>query len=886
MNLKKRVLVGSPIKQSPAILQEFLNSLSNLKQDTYELHYLFLDNNNEPASSQLLQEFSKDNDSVMIHNYDNENHYVKNDLTHSWNETLIWKVAHMKNIIINIALEYKYDYLFFIDSDIVLHTDTIGKLIQAEKEIISEIFWTKWQPDFPELPQVWLQDHYNLFTKHRDEQISETEALQRQNDFLQKLKNPGVYEVGGLGACTLISREALLKGVNFDELKNISFWGEDRHFCIRAAALNIGMYVDTHYPAYHIYRDTDLEGIQNYKARNRKLDKIGGLDKEKDGEIFKDAIEEYLILLLEQEQLDKASDFILWLEKIELEEAFINIMKSRLFIKQGRLNEVFSYLKDLEESATDKRAGLLLADLAQQNGEIYKALKLYDKYLAIGDTQKSKAFELLKRLDKPKISLISSNSAGCNATALWENIPSNFQQNYDVRVFKEMPYNEYDSFVEESDLVVTTQANYPFNDKQINLELWHGFPLKAMANMDVGDKRTAQTVKDWWGKIDLISSYSSTFNTIFNACIGTDIRKFHITGAPRNDLLNKGNRAWLEKQFNINLEAQKVVFYTPTFRSSHFNPNKNEGSKQWNNLFGFENFDFASFNDFLEDNNIYLFTKLHWVEENLLKEQLKLLNSSRVKLIEESQIETNNLDFYEILGAADALITDYSSIYFDYLLLNRPILFIPVDIDIYKDKRGFLLEPYDAWTPGPKVTSQIEFQKELLFSFNNHSYFETDREKLKTIVHHYRDFSSSQRVWSLVEKELELKRLNELYQNHQDQNSLAIELNSLIEMNNFEECMNLVQTNERLILQNAELSSMAASVYYANNDLKKSLYFLKNAVLINPCYFDAIYSLALIHEQLGNHEKALLFYEKAYHFSLNEKSDQEVANKLRLLIRE
>jgi hypothetical protein len=99
------------------------------------------------------------------------------------------------------------------------------------------------------------------------------------------LKKPGVYEVGGLGACTLIELEPLAKGVNFDPIKNLTIPGEDRFFCIRAAILGYDLFVDTHYPAYHIYREKDLEGVSDYvngfepaqkltrkiKAKNNKL---------------------------------------------------------------------------------------------------------------------------------------------------------------------------------------------------------------------------------------------------------------------------------------------------------------------------------------------------------------------------------------------------------------------------------------------------------------------------------------------------------------------------------------------------------------------------------------------------------------------------------------
>lgn len=81
---------------------------------------------------------------------------------------------------------------------------------------------------------------------------------------MAQLRQPGVYEVGGLGACTLIRRSALEKGVRFERIRNLSLWGEDRHFCVRAAALGIPLFVDTRNPAFHIYRDSDLEGADRY----------------------------------------------------------------------------------------------------------------------------------------------------------------------------------------------------------------------------------------------------------------------------------------------------------------------------------------------------------------------------------------------------------------------------------------------------------------------------------------------------------------------------------------------------------------------------------------------------------------------------------------------
>ncbi|GEN35031.1 glycosyltransferase [Aneurinibacillus danicus] len=149
-----------------------------------------------------------------------------------------------------------------------MHPATLQHLVSLEKDIVSEIFWTSWQEGERKFPQVWLSDQYTLYHRSPHETLSDEDVQARTMEFLQQLRKPGVYEVGGLGACTLISRRALLAGVNFNTIPNISLIGEDRHFCVRATALGFSLFVDTYYPAYHIYRDSDLAGVEMYKYRN------------------------------------------------------------------------------------------------------------------------------------------------------------------------------------------------------------------------------------------------------------------------------------------------------------------------------------------------------------------------------------------------------------------------------------------------------------------------------------------------------------------------------------------------------------------------------------------------------------------------------------------
>ena len=255
----KTVLIGSPIHQKPAILTEFLKGLSKLATEGLEFHYFFMDDNEEEESSKLLQQFKAEHPFVKIEK--NTEGMVFNDASHRWKDDVIEKVGKNKDKILNHALEADFDFVFLVDSDLVLHPQTLVHLASLEQEVVSEVFYTAWQEGAFMMPQVWLFDEYGFAP---NKQFSEAQKSEIFHQFVQKLETKGTYPVGGLGACTMISKSALEKGVKFERLYNLTFWGEDRHFCIRAAALGIQLFASTFYPPFHIYRESDLALVDEF----------------------------------------------------------------------------------------------------------------------------------------------------------------------------------------------------------------------------------------------------------------------------------------------------------------------------------------------------------------------------------------------------------------------------------------------------------------------------------------------------------------------------------------------------------------------------------------------------------------------------------------------
>ena len=260
--MKHRVLLASPVKQQERVLSESLDSLARLEVTQLELDIAFIDDHNDHG---LLNRFALGKPNVRIFPGNEEGDYLCDESTHYWREDLIWKVARYKDRFIRIALDEGYDFLFLVDSDLYLDPKTLSHLLSLEKDIVSEVFWTRWKPELIPLPQVWVGDQYTLYESRRGEPLSEEEMNKRTRVFLHMLSRPGTYKVGGLGACTLISRKALERGVSFQEIYNLGLTGEDRHFCVRAAALGLELYADTHYPPFHIYRELELDKLQEYK---------------------------------------------------------------------------------------------------------------------------------------------------------------------------------------------------------------------------------------------------------------------------------------------------------------------------------------------------------------------------------------------------------------------------------------------------------------------------------------------------------------------------------------------------------------------------------------------------------------------------------------------
>lgn len=262
----QRVLIVSPVRQKSAILKHFLFGLQQLDMTEIEAEYFFIDNNDDACSSQMLREFASQVD-APVHRLRVPvgEPYNRTEIHHQWTESLVWRLAAMKDGALQAAFQHGFDYAFLVDSDLVLHPRTLRQMIAYGREIVSQVFWTSWSPDQPPLPNVWYADFYNLYRARRRQELPPEEQRRRTEAFLSALAfHPGLYRVSGLGACTLISRRAIEAGVCFSELRGSMLIGEDRHFCLRAEALGFALFADSTLPPLHLYRESELSRVDAY----------------------------------------------------------------------------------------------------------------------------------------------------------------------------------------------------------------------------------------------------------------------------------------------------------------------------------------------------------------------------------------------------------------------------------------------------------------------------------------------------------------------------------------------------------------------------------------------------------------------------------------------
>jgi len=231
------------------------------------------------------------------------------------------------------------------------------------------------------------------------------------------------------------------------------------------------------------------------------------------------------------------------------------------------------------------------------------------------------------------------------------------------------------------------------------LQTWHGTPLKKLAadmdevympdtNSKMYKKNFLYEARNW----DYLISPNAYSSEIFKSAFRFNKNMIE-SGYPRNDILHKNHSQEeldrMKKKFSIPVD-KKVLLYAPTWRDDQF-------YKKGKYKFDLE-LDLRKLRKELENEYVVILRMHYLVAENFDLSPYKGF----------AYDFSNYEDIRELYLISDILITDYSSVFFDYGNLKRPIIFFVYDIETYRDKlRGFYFD-FEKTAPGPLVKTTEE----------------------------------------------------------------------------------------------------------------------------------------------------------------------------------
>ena len=263
--------------------------------------------------------------------------------------------------------------------------------------------------------------------------------------------------------------------------------------------------------------------------------------------------------------------------------------------------------------------------------------------------------------------------------------------------------------------------------RQIIIQMWHGSPLKKL--------EPTGTIKN--GKYYTYIFYcADLFRDVMQKLFRATDEKMILMGNPRNDLLFRPKK--LENQ-----SGNKTVIWMPTFRHGI-------GMKETEKSIPvIDDSNIKNLDEHLIKLGIDLYIKPHPLQIDCLDNINKSNKLNNITLITDDALRKSGVSLYEFLGSTNALLTDYSSVYFDYMLLDRPIGFAIDDMMEYMANRGFSIDDPQRYMPGKMIYTFDDLIAFFHDVAEDKDEYRTERNKICQIVNVYKDSDNRKRCAEL-----------------------------------------------------------------------------------------------------------------------------------------
>lgn len=301
--------------------------------------------------------------------------------------------------------------------------------------------------------------------------------------------------------------------------------------------------------------------------------------------------------------------------------------------------------------------------------------------------------------------------------------------------------NEFNEEFNKTKIIINTHDSYLDlkRENQIFICLWHGLGAKKIGTLVDSEN---EWIYKFSSKNDYVIATSELGRMIFSTIFNMQVERVKQFPQARYKWLfeNKGKQN-LEKVLNRDLnQFEKIIMYAPTFRKGI---GKNDAEINKENFLNINQYNEKILTDYLEKNNYLLVIKPHPVEENKIKE----VKSNNIVILKDEDMLREFVTINEILSGIDLMISDYSSIYIDFINLERPVIFFDTDLEEYENKRGIIFETCDFWwTAGPKVHTIDRLIQELQKLLNDSEYYKEERKEFNILVNGKKEKNNDQLI--------------------------------------------------------------------------------------------------------------------------------------------
>lgn len=297
-------------------------------------------------------------------------------------------------------------------------------------------------------------------------------------------------------------------------------------------------------------------------------------------------------------------------------------------------------------------------------------------------------------------------------------------------------YYTYAAKVILSSNVFLTQRD----EKQHNIYLAHGAAFKKT----IGKYKYVLPKTYINPKVVSISEFLAKYDAVNLDC---DEKYMLPLGFPRNDLL-LSEKVDLNKLFGK--ENCKFICWMPTYRQHRLYAEQICSSVAMPILHSDKEAEII--NASAKEKNVVLLVKPHPAQD---LSHISTDNLSNIIFINNDYLKSISLENYTMLGSCDALITDYSSVYYDFLLTDKPVGLCWEDFDEYNQNEGFTVDPDVIMKPCEKILNCDDMLRFISHIADGMDVYKEERNVICHTVHDYVDCHSTERVVDYIVSLLE-----------------------------------------------------------------------------------------------------------------------------------